>query len=205
MDIGECFNQNYASLYRFAWRMLGCSDGAQDAAQEAFLRLARRGDGDGDWDTLDARRWLFVVVRNLCLTELRTRLRHPEMPLDDVEAWQAGGDNPAQSALENERANQVRNAVSQLPPLLRETLILREYEGLSYADIAAITDTEPGTVKSRLARAREALRVQLTPFFRENAPCDGPLQHRKTSGGNSSPNDSTASSIRKAPRPLTTT
>ncbi|HNY28783.1 MAG TPA: RNA polymerase sigma factor [Candidatus Sumerlaeota bacterium] len=203
MDIGDCFDQNYASLYRFAWRMLGCSDRAQDAAQEAFLRLARRGcDG---WDALDLRRWLFVVVRNLCLTELRARLRHPEMPLDDVEAWQAGTGDPAQSALENERADQVRNAISQLPPLLRETLILREYEGLSYADIAAITDTEPGTVKSRLARAREALRIQLTPFFRENAPCDGPLQHRKNSGENSSPNGSTASSIRKAPRPLTTT
>jgi RNA polymerase sigma-70 factor (ECF subfamily) len=203
LDIGACFEQNYANLYRFAWRMLGCCDRAQDAAQEAFLRLARR--GCDDWDALDTRRWLFVVVRNLCLTELRSRLRHPEMPLDDVEAWHAGGDNPAETALENERADQVRNAVFNLPPLLRETLILREYEGLSYADIAAITDAEPGTVKSRLARAREALRVQLTPFFQENTPCDGPLLHRRPSGGNSSPSDSTASSIRKAPKPLTNT
>jgi RNA polymerase sigma-70 factor (ECF subfamily) len=69
-----------------------------------------------------------------------------------------------------ERSRLVRRAVAALPPHLREGVSLREYEELDNARLAEITGTAPGTIKSRLARAREQLRRELAPLLKEDRP-----------------------------------
>jgi RNA polymerase sigma-70 factor (ECF subfamily) len=64
----------------------------------------------------------------------------------------------------------VRRAVAALPPLQRESIILFEYEGMSLAEVAAVCDSDVGTIKARLHRARERLRRGLAPFLAGNAP-----------------------------------
>jgi RNA polymerase sigma-70 factor, ECF subfamily len=142
--------------------MLGNREAAEDAAQEAFLRLAQH--DNPSLDTEAARRWLFVVARNLCINQLRRATRHGEEPLD----WHADmpdtGANPAELGAKQDRGERVREAVAALPPAMREIVVLREYESMAYAEIAAVLGCGEGTVKSRLARARDLLRVRLKPF-----------------------------------------
>lgn len=153
--------EHFKALHRFAARMLGRADLAEEVAQEALLRLAGSGlalQGES------ARRWLFVVARNLCLSHLRHASRFPEVPLNDFDKASAGP-NPAQAALLEERRRLVAEAVAALPPPMREVIVLREFEELDYAQIAEATGCNLGTVKSRLARAREELRKRLAPML----------------------------------------
>lgn len=153
-------DRHYADLYRFAYRMTGSRERAEDAAQEAFLRFARDGAW---WDGADesARRWLFVVTRNLCIGQLRRDARENSVPLDKTAELPAPGPGPSEMGEAAERREWVAQAVQELPAAMREVVILREYERLSYIEIASITGCAVGTVKSRLARARETLRGRL--------------------------------------------
>ena len=131
---------------------------ARDVVQEACLRLARervRPEGEA------ARRWLFVVVRNLCLNALRSRKRRRESPLDAAVEPASKGPGPAEVLYEQDAAAAVARAVGELSPPLREVLILREYHALPYAEIAAVVDCPVGTVRSRLAAARAQLQQKL--------------------------------------------
>lgn len=163
LDFQRCFSQHYSGLFRFAFRMLGSRESAEDVAQEAFLRLARGGEphleGEG------ARRWLFVVARNLCLSRLRRRGREVSLEVFPEQASSRPG--PADAALAEERRGLVREAVARLAPPLREILVLREYEEMSYAEIADVTGCSLGTVRSRLSRARRKLRESLEPLLEE--------------------------------------
>lgn len=159
----KIIQSHYTDLHRYAWRMLGGAEEARDVVQEACLRLIERAGASLDGE--HARRWLFVVVRNLCMSRLRERPR--TVALDICAEPVSTQPGPARRALEAERGRRVREAVAALPPHLREAVILREYEGLDYARIAEITGVAAGTVKSRLARARERLRHDLTPMMEE--------------------------------------
>lgn len=165
MDSWANFHRHYQDVFRFAYRMLGRSESAEDVAQEALLRMARNRSKQLEGES--ARRWLFVVARNLCLSHLRHSTRHPEVPLDAVRETQSPTPNPADAAVANERSTLIKNAVTQLPPAMREVVTLREYEDMNYAQIAEIVGCSLGTVKSRLARAREELRRRLQPLLEE--------------------------------------
>lgn len=161
MDDSNDISRLFKDLYRYAARMLGRTDLAEEVAQEALTRLAGGGrvlEGEA------ARRWLFVVARNLCLSQLRHQTRHPEVPLDEGAAFAAADPDPAAAALAGERRRLVAEAVAALPPAMREVIILREYEEMDYAQIAEVIGCQIGTVKSRLARAREELRQRLAVF-----------------------------------------
>lgn len=162
-DLWELIRRNYQDLYRFAYRMIGNHEIAEDIVQESFLRMARKNPKAPDRES--ARRWLFVVTRNLCISQLRQDFRHGKVTLDAASKVEALSANPAESALTSERSEWVKKAVSALPPLLREVLILREYESLRYAEIAAVLHCPVGTVKSRLATAREEMRKHLQPLM----------------------------------------
>ena len=195
-DVSQSFSRHYEDLYRFAFRLLGSRDGAEDAVQEAFLRLAgqcaaacevgpvaardRRSARPGhvEKDGVGAsfsggeeavRRWLFVVVRNLCVSRLRREAARRAVPLDDRREREIGSRNPdpAQAAVAGERGRWVAEAVASLSPEMREAVILREYEGMSYVEIADIAGCSVGTVRSRLARARDKLRELLRPLLEE--------------------------------------
>ena len=166
MDFRDFFEKNYTAVYCFAFRMLGTREAAEDCAQEAFVRMAGSGAQSLQGDA--ARRFLFVVARNLCLDRFRKRSHGMEVPLDKIPEPASPDSNPSLAAQKNEREHLIKQAVLELPPDLREALILRAYENMSYAEIGEITGSPPGTVKSRIARARERLRTALKPLLEEN-------------------------------------
>jgi len=165
MDFWTDFSQHYSDLYRFAYRLLGRSAAAEDVVQETFLRTARNHAKQLEGEP--ARRWLFVVARNLCVSHMRRVVRHREVPLDAGPETRSQRPNPREAVAAGERAEFVENAVAQLPPAMREVVVLREYEGMDYAQIADIVGCSLGMVKSRLARAREQLRVLLEPLLED--------------------------------------
>ena len=148
--------QAYQSrLVRFAARLLGDTDAAQDAAQEAFLRLWRLRASYQPRGCLQA--YLLRTVRSVCLDY--ARVRRSWEPLEEG----AGGavPDPADLAQSRSLADAVRLAVQFLPEPQRVVFVLSQYEGLSYAEIAGVLDCPPGTVASRKHQATETLRRKL--------------------------------------------
>jgi RNA polymerase sigma-70 factor, ECF subfamily len=158
-EFQAAFDQHKDAVYRFAWRMAGSPAAAEDITQDVFVGLLRHPDRfDPDRGTLRA--FLLGIARNLALK--RWRSEHRYEPLDD-EAMVA---EPIDLD-RGEVGDIVGQAVRALRPLQREVVILAEYEGLTLAEIARAVDTDVGTVKSRLHRARENLRRMLAPLRRQ--------------------------------------
>ncbi len=143
--------------FTLAMYLTGNKADAEDAVQEAVLRAVRY------FSTLrdeDARAWFLTIVRRVCFSAYRT-----DRPLGtDTISIDAVGpqlvDHHEQPDLAAERLQvqqRVRAAVDQLPPLLREAIVLRELQSCSYAEVAAVTEVPIGTVMSRLSRARARL------------------------------------------------
>ena len=134
---------------------------AQDVVQESMVRALRY---FGSFHGTDARVWLLAIVRNTFYT---LRAKHaPELsrdPLDDeAHPLIDPGPSPESVALLAVDVGALQEALARLPETWREVLVLRELEECSYKEIAAITGQKMGTVMSRLARAREKLREELT-------------------------------------------
>lgn len=158
-----------------AYRYVGDYDEAVDIAQETFVRLFRHSDS-----ILPATRiakYLFTITANLARTELRRFWRRETISLDDGDIledetyWRNFVETeytPDVRVDRSEVAQRIQKALMTLPPLLRETVILRDIKECSYEDIAEITDTEIGTVRSRINRARKQLREVLADFYHEN-------------------------------------
>jgi RNA polymerase sigma-70 factor (ECF subfamily) len=170
------FNQLVAAyqsqVYNTAYRILGDPDAAADAAQEAFISAYR---GIGGFRGGSFKAWLLRIVTNACYDQFRRRQRHPTSSLDallvaDEEPAELLGaaDGPEDHALRREVRAQVQEALLTLPPDQRTVVVLSDVQGLSYEEIAEVTQTSLGTVKSRLSRAREHLRVEL--LARELSP-----------------------------------
>lgn len=143
--------------FTLAMYLTGNKADAEDAVQEAILRAVRY------FSTLreeDARAWFLTIVRRVCFTAYRTdRPQGTDMISMDAVGPQLV-DNREQPDLAAERSQvqqRVREAVDQLPPLLREAIVLRELQSCSYAEVAAVTEVPIGTVMSRLSRARARL------------------------------------------------
>jgi RNA polymerase sigma-70 factor (ECF subfamily) len=134
---------------------------AEDVVQEAYLRAYRFFDG---FHGGDGRAWLLRIVRNTCYSWLeKNRPREPAVVFDETkhsaERKEAGPEAPL---VAHEDREMLRRALEKLPPEFREAIVLREMEGLSYKEIAAVSGIPVGTVMSRLARARERLQECLT-------------------------------------------
>jgi len=134
---------------------------AQDVVQEAMLRALRYFDS---FHGTDARVWLLAIVRNTYYTlRIKTPQGSLHEPLDeDAHALVDAGPSPETLTLLAVDIGTLQLALERLPPPLREVLVLRELEECSYKEIAAITEQKIGTVMSRLARARERLKAELT-------------------------------------------
>jgi RNA polymerase sigma-70 factor (ECF subfamily) len=150
-------------LYRHAARMLGHDD-AEDAVQDALLSAWK---SMASFEGTSFRAWVFRIVTNRALDRLRSRKRHPELPLDppsdsdDSVNWAepvAPGSELADLAADREALRVVEDALARIPPDQRACLLLRDVEGFAYEEIATITSTEIGTVKSRIHRGRLAVR-----------------------------------------------
>lgn len=140
------------------WVLRGRAD-AEDVAQEAMLRAFRffRGFHGGD-----VRAWLLQIVRNSCYTWLEKN-RPMELASEfDEELYPQSSATPESLAIASDDRDRLTQALEALPPRSREVLVLRELEGCSYKEIAAITSMPIGTVMSALARARQRLERALT-------------------------------------------
>ncbi len=170
-DLEGWLASDYPRAYRTACLVLRDPHDAQDAVQEAFLRI---------WRFRDAvpagaarQRWLYRVVVNACISRLRTERAHHGP--DDGDMGLASRPDPAPSPEEEVQrsamAGDVIAALADLPESLRIPLVLRFYAGLSEKEIARAIDRRPGTVKSRLSdgRQRLALDPRLSAWVRDEA------------------------------------
>jgi RNA polymerase sigma factor (sigma-70 family) len=147
------------SAYNLARWLMRNGDDAEDVVQEAFLKAFRAIDS---FRGGDARVWMLSIVRNTAMTFLRKRRENIAMDADSHEPVDRSPD-PEQGLLGKTRRDQVRRAIGRLEPEFRDALVLREIDGLSYKEIAAILNVPPGTVMSRLSRARQKLLSELAP------------------------------------------
>jgi len=145
------------AAYNLAKWLLRNEQDAQDVVQEAFLRAFR---SFGGFHGSNGRAWLLTIVRNTSYTLLKkNRVADLTTPFD--EEIHASGDESVSAATILERSEDtelIRKAMDELPAEFREILTLRHQEDLSYKEIADIAQIAPGTVMSRLARARAKLK-----------------------------------------------
>jgi RNA polymerase sigma factor (sigma-70 family) len=144
------------AAYNLARWLTRNGDDAEDVVQEAYLRAFKSFDG---FRGGDERAWLLTIVRNTCYTWLRAN-RPQERTIsydEEIHTTENASRNPETLLLENADHQLLKNALEELPLEFREVLVLRELEGLSYKEIAALAGIPVGTVMSRLARARERL------------------------------------------------
>jgi len=157
---GELVKMHAPRAVAAASIMLGNYDEALDASQEAFVRAwrhIRRFTGKSSFYT-----WYYAILRNLCLDRLRCRQKNTSHQLTDMHTAIAEKSDPLLLADRNEQAQQIRNAILQLPIKHREIIIMSHFQEMSYKQIAEILDIPLGTVMSRLHNARKALRAELT-------------------------------------------
>ena len=150
-------------VYNLAYRMVGDAEDAADLTQEVFLSLWR---GLGSFRGESAlSTWLYRLTSNAAIDLLRRRKRRPVVSLttEDQEVLDLPDDSasPQKELEKRELREAVRQGLDRLSPDHRQVLLLREMEGLSYREIGEVLHLEEGTVKSRIARARLALRDYL--------------------------------------------
>jgi RNA polymerase sigma-70 factor, ECF subfamily len=174
-EFKAAFEEHKDAVYRFAWRMMNSPAAAEDIAQEVFVALLRL-PSRFDPSRGALRPFLFGITRNLVLKRWR-----------DENQWEELADEhfvtQPVSIERNEIAHIVAEAVRGLPLLQREVLILAEYEELSLEEIARAVESEVGTVKSRLHRARENLRRMLAPLKpqHEQSECNPDAKRKRDS------------------------
>jgi RNA polymerase sigma-70 factor (ECF subfamily) len=140
---------------------------AEDVVQEAYYRAARY---FGSFRGGDGRAWLLAVVRRASFDWLADRRGPVALGLDqDVPDREDDRSNPALQAIRRDEQEHVRTALEELPAHLREVVVLRELEGMSYQQIAAVVQIPVGTVMSRLSRGRRHLQRQLASGWGERA------------------------------------
>jgi len=152
-------------IFRFAYRLLGSVEAAEDVAHDCFLSLIKE-PGRFDSTRASLRTYLYAAARNQAAKRYQSFGR--ETAIDELadEPRSADRQGPMALVLDDELAGEVAQAIASLPPLQREALVLFEYEDLSLAEIAAVVGADTGTVKGRLFRARERLRARLDRYFR---------------------------------------
>jgi RNA polymerase sigma-70 factor (ECF subfamily) len=160
----QLFQRHYEAVFCFAYRLSGSTPVAEEITQDCFLSLlqhpVRYNSARGSLKT-----YIYGIARNLFLKHLRRNGMDVNLEDSGAAARPDEGPDPAELALRDELGEAVRKAVAMLPPLQREALVLFEYEGLTLVDIAHIVGAEVMAVKSRLARARDNLRLSLTPYL----------------------------------------
>jgi RNA polymerase sigma-70 factor (ECF subfamily) len=155
-------------VQRIAYGAVGNAQEADDVAQDVFVKV---------WQNLDRyvqgasfASWLYRITVNTAIDRLRRR--RPSVSLDDLSGEaisDPSGERPEQVTLQRDTTQRVRRAIAALPPAARMTLLLREYEQLSYKEIAEVLQVPIGTVMSRLNYARQALKRSLADQEDTNA------------------------------------
>ena len=170
---GELMHRYQPRLLNFINRMIGDRERSEDLVQEAFVRVHRhlhRFDPTRKFST-----WVYTIASNLAKNELRNRARSPLVFPDSARAPAEDEARPLEfedstlrpdTMFENRSLHElVQSTVAQLTPHHRVVFVLRELEGRSYEEIAGVTRTNLGTVKSRLNRARSSFAEMIAPHL----------------------------------------
>ena len=153
------------SLYGFVVRYLGDSEEARDVCQEAFLKAYTNLDrfrGQAKFSS-----WLYQIALNQCRTQFRRKKSRPTVSLDADEQMghlqlvPVNTDAPDSSAIKSQHAGELQAALAALPEDQRTAIILKEYHGLKFREIAEVLETPESTVKSRLYHGLESLAKSL--------------------------------------------
>jgi len=162
-----------ARVYRIAYGIVGKRDEAEDLSQEVFIRVYKNLHRFKRKSTFYT--WIYRITVNVCLSARRKK----SQPTRIISMNRPSGANanpgdivladdtfsPQRVSKNRELAAKMQSAINSLSGILRITFILREFEDLSYRELASIFHCSMGTVKSRLSRARESLRQTLTPYL----------------------------------------
>lgn len=155
------FETHKHRTYQFAYQLTGNADDAMNLTQEAFLRLHR--DWNRAQDPSHAVRRLFTTVRNLAIDLLRKRSAKPECEFSDE--LPDAQPRPDASAIQGQVSARLRAEIGALPLPLREALLLRDWHGMPYAEIAELTGASVATVTWRIHEARTILRQKMRRFL----------------------------------------
>jgi RNA polymerase sigma-70 factor, ECF subfamily len=169
----ELVERYQTRLLNFIYRTIGDRERAEDLVQEVFIRVYRhlhRFDRSKKFST-----WAYTIASNLAKNELRNRARNPLVLFQTItKNWQDEekplqfedvGNRPDDLFRKRDIREKVEEAVEKLPEHHRNVFVLRELEGKSYEEIAEITNTNLGTVKSRLNRARNSFAEIISPWL----------------------------------------
>jgi len=155
-----CLYDQYGRLlFALAMRMLSHPSDAEDLLHDVFVEVWQTA-GDYDPTRASVRSWLVVKTRSRALDRLRSAGRRRAAPLEEARLEETASSSDPSKGSDRTR---IRKAVRALPPRLREVIVLAYFEGLSSTEIAARVDIPVGTVKSRVAAARRALRELIEP------------------------------------------
>jgi RNA polymerase sigma-70 factor (ECF subfamily) len=153
--IGRAYDRQAAGLYRYALMLLGDTASAADAVQQVFLALVRQGRATASLDREG--HYLRRAVRNECFSALRRRRREPAIAVGDAPLVEpvdrASGDPELRAAIDE--------ALRELPPEQREVVHLKVFEGMTFQEIADVSDESINTVASRYRYAMDKLRASL--------------------------------------------
>ncbi len=168
----ELLSNHLRSIYRVAYRLAGNADDAEDLMQEAVAEAFRAFDRYQPGTYFD--RWVYRIMHRTHIDWIRRRGRRPEVSFDAPTGPEGDpllarlGDSEADPQHLTEMRDldgPIQAALDSLPPEFRTVVVLADIEGLSYDEIAAAAACPVGTVRSRLHRAREALREALRPYL----------------------------------------
>lgn len=160
----DLVSRSYRPAYALALRLLRDPDDAAEATQEAYVRMVRgleRFRDDGAFRT-----WLYKIVSNVCMTEMRRR-SHRDVPTDLEVVPEAAPSNVEEVATGRALGDELAVSVRRLPDIYRTAIVLRDMYELSTAETAEVLGISPGAVKVRLHRARRLLRDELVARFPE--------------------------------------
>ncbi|HEV2125191.1 MAG TPA: RNA polymerase sigma factor [Chloroflexota bacterium] len=154
------FNQYQTAIYNYIYRLMGSSEDAYDMTQDVFLKaylaLPRTSED------LKVGAWLYRIATNLCYDEMRHRKLIKWQPWEAFVSVfhpsQVAKDSPERESISKENSEEVQLLLEKLPPKYRMCIVLREYQDLSYDEIAEVLNTTRAAVKSLLFRAREEFR-----------------------------------------------
>ena len=172
---GEVVRRWERKIYALAYGILGSVEDARDASQETFIAAYRNLQGFRGEAKVSS--WLHRIAVNQCISRQRRARVRAETGLED-EAEMSGerflsasaGESPARASESKQRADAVRRAVASLPQELREVVLMKEFEELTFQEIADALQVPLSTVKSRLYTALRQLRLRLERFELEVAP-----------------------------------
>lgn len=160
----QIYERHRGPVFRFSYRLSGTVETAEDITHDCFLSLIKK-PGNFVAGRASLRTYLLSAARNLWLKQLRTSGRELALDEFDDDRFVEPARQPLRRILDDELSLKVKEAVSALPPLQREALVLFEYEGLALNEIAGLVGTDIGAVKARLHRARQRLRNTLQPYL----------------------------------------